>query len=77
VDTITDSHAYRTKKVSGFDVNIYDLSVKVTDTSLLSAFVPPHGGPPRGGSGVNGYDISVKVAQSSGAAHAPRPEKQL
>jgi hypothetical protein len=76
VGTITDSHDYRTKKDHGFDVIVYDLSVKVTDTTLPLALMPPHGGPPRSGIGVNGCDVSVKVAQLSGAPHAPGPEKQ-
>jgi hypothetical protein len=58
------------------DVTIYDLSLKVIDTTLVFALMHRMVDHRSGGSGVNSYDVSVKVAQLSGALHAPRREEQ-
>jgi hypothetical protein len=58
------------------DVTIYDLSLKVIDTTLVFALMHRMVDHRSSGSGVNGYDVSVKVAQLSGALYAPKREEQ-
>jgi hypothetical protein len=57
------------------DVTIYDLSLKVIDTTVVFALMHRVVDHRSGGSGVKSYDVSVKVAQLNGARHAPRREE--